>query len=401
VLTLQGNVYYPGDYGWSHGMRLSQLLARAGGLQPATFAGRAHIERLRLPDSTRYLVTAELPADSTGAWVDDVELQQYDVVTIFNRADFRRDRTVTIAGMVNQPGEYPYREGMTILDLVLVAHGVRDGAFLDTAEVARLPRDRSSGALAEIVRTPLDARLLLEPQSSSYPQLTSRSTATAQSGSLLALQPFDHVLILKQPGFELQRKVQIQGEVRFPGSYALQRKDERVSDLVRRAGGLLPAGNADGGQFVRSLDSAGRVDVRLREALRSPGGKDDIVLQPGDLLTVPEYSPVVKVEGAVNSPVSILYKEGEGLSYYIANAGGYARNADRRGVHVKYANGSADVRRTKMLLFHASPQPKPGSTITVPALAGNGGTDWEGALLKIGRIVTMIGTVIVVWTRAT
>jgi polysaccharide export outer membrane protein len=105
--------------------------------------------------------------------------------------------------------------------------------------------------------------------------------------------------------------------------------------------------------------------MRLADALAHPGGSDDVILQPGDTLTVPEYNPTVKVQGAVNAPTSVLYQPGQGLGYYIANAGGYAQNANKGAVSVRYANGSAKL-KSHFLFFHSSPMPGPGSTVTVP-----------------------------------
>lgn len=124
----------------------------------------------------------------------------------------------------------------------------------------------------------------------------------------------------------------------------------------------MPTAYPGGARFIRNMDNTGRVNVDLPTVLREPGRAADIVLQPGDSVHVPEYIPVVRVLGAVNSPVSVQYERGQGLNYYIGNAGGYASNADKRRVSVRYADGSARV-RGRFLLFTSSPEPGPGSTI--------------------------------------
>src|SRR5213078_295621 len=147
-VDIKGNVYLPGRYGLDPGMRLSGLVKRAGGLRPATYAGRAHVERLNPADSTRFVLPVELPSDSTKRWKEDPELREYDIVTIYGRPQMRDAMYVAISGMVNEPGQYPWRAGMTLRDLVLMAHGPKIGAYLKEAEVARLPADRSHGELA-------------------------------------------------------------------------------------------------------------------------------------------------------------------------------------------------------------------------------------------------------------
>ncbi len=394
TVELNGNVYHPGRFGWHAGMRLSDVIRLAGGFRPTTYAGRVHIERLNPADSTRYLVNVELPADSSKPFWDDIALQEYDVVTVYGRDEFRADRTVSIGGMVNEPGAYPYRAGMTLRDLVLVARGFRDGAYLDTVEVSRLPADRSGGQLAVRLRVPIDSTYLFE-RSTTYPLLPGPPTVDNGAPEMeMELEPFDWVTILRQPGFELLRTVHISGEVRFPGPYALTHKGERVSSLIARSGGLLLTAYTDGARFFRDFDTAEQIDrgfnvvfqdpegrdtivteldltgervnMNLSAALRSPESRDDIVLQPGDSLHVPEYIPTVRVEGAVNSRVSVLYKEGANLDYYIGNAGGFTRFADEGRVSVRYANGSAKVKKGGFLFFGSTPKPGPGSTVFVP-----------------------------------
>lgn len=392
VVELKGNVYSPGTYGWTPDLTLSELIRRAGGFRPATYSGRAHIERLNPADSTRYLVqVVQLPASADMPFPNDVALQDYDIVTIYGRDEFRAERKVMIEGMVNEPGTYPYREGMTLRDLVLMARGLKDGAYLDSAEVARLPHDRSAGALATRLRVPLDSSYIFEGDKSSY-RLLPGIHIPARTAPEFALEPFDHVTILKQPEFELQRMVKITGEVRFPGTYALINKSERLSNLVARAGGLLPTGYPEGASLHRKRGDAGSIDIELAKILEKPGGRGDLTLMPGDSLHIPEYNPVVKVIGEVNSPVSVQYKPGAGLDYYISNAGGYTRDADKGRVSVRYANGSAEVVSRTLLFFRSSPTPLPGSTVIVPTIDPVNRTDWQTVLTNIAQITATVGT---------
>ena len=394
LVELNGNVYHPGRYGWEPGMRLSELIELAGGFRPAVYAGRAHIERLNAADSTRYLVNVELPSDSVQPYPDDVPLEEFDVVTVYGRDEFRTRRTVAIGGMVNQAGEYPYRNGMTVRDLVLMARGLRDGASLDTAEVARLPADRSGGVTAVGIRVPIDSTYLFEPDSTSYPRLPGPPTRSTDAPEV-PLEPFDRVTILRQPEFELLRTVRIIGEVRYPRPYALRRRNERLGDLIARAGGLTETGYADGFRFYRG---GNLVNVELQQVLRNPNHRDNVTLLPGDSMIVPEYNPVVVVQGAVNSPSTVLFRSGAGLGYYIDNAGGYAENADKGRSHVRYANGSIRVKH-RFLFFGSSPEPGPASTVIVPAKREGQGTDIRGIFSDIAQIVVAGVTLAIVALR--
>lgn len=249
-----------------------------------------------------------------------------------------------------------------------------------------MPGSREQGELAEMMRVPLDSTYLYERDASGrYVGASGLPFPRAGTAPEVVLEPFDQGMILRQPEVELQRTVIVTGEVRFPGHYALTSKDERVSDLFERAGGVLPTAYVDGGRFYRELDNAGRIDVSLSDTITRPGGRQDIILQPGESLDIPEYIPTVRVTGAVNAPTSVLYQEGEGIDYYIDNAGGFAQRADRARISVRYANGSARVVR-KHLFFSTSPAPLPGSVISVHAKP-------EGEPLNVTHLVGSVAQI--------
>ena len=160
------------------------------------------------------------------------------------------------------------------------------------------------------------------------------------------------------------------------------------SDLITRAGGILPTGYPDGASFIR--EDLGRIDIDLETALAIPESVSDVLLRPGDILNIPTYSPTVEVQGAVISPVTVLYREGEDLDYYIANAGGYREDADEDRVSVRFANGQAETREKVLLLWYSSPTPGPGSEITVPAVVPDTGPSIYEVLTPL---VGMMGTV--------
>jgi protein involved in polysaccharide export with SLBB domain len=196
----------------------------------------------------------------------------------------------------------------------------------------------------------------------------------------------------------MPQTVKIHGEVSVPGEYTLINKTERVTDLVRRAQGLLPTAYEEGARLMRSQDELGRIDFDLVAALEDPEDSDNLILQPGDSLHIPVFSPTVEVEGAVNSPVTVLYQAGRGLAYYIENAGGFANNADRGRVSVRFANGQART-TSRFLLWRGDPRPGPGSTIIVPVKDPADATDVRGLIRDIVAIAGSVTTLIVVLTR--
>jgi protein involved in polysaccharide export with SLBB domain len=180
----------------------------------------------------------------------------------------------------------------------------------------------------------------------------------------------------------------------------LSQRDERVTDLLRRAGGPLPSAHLDGARFFRSADSTGRVDLDLLGAMAAPRTARDLILQGGDSLFIPELNSTVRVTGAVNSPVSARYVPGRPLSYYVGNAGGYRSDADKGRTSVRFADGSARVRRS-FLMFHSYPEPGPGSTIFVPAKPppSGRGVDVGAVLIGFAQVLGTITTLILVTQR--
>ncbi len=416
--SVSGAVIRPAIYELKAGQTLADLVEAAGGFQPNASLERIAIHRMLPPAERapgpvpRTVVDVRLglaPRDGDrpaagrdpflGVAIPRVSLEDGDSVVVDAVTGLGGSLSVSILGMVRKPGSYPWRESMTLRELVTLARGPTVGADLREAEIAHLPAERNGGRLAEVVRVPLDSTYLFQRDSlGSYLGAAGIAFPAAGTAPEVVLRPYDQVTIFRQPQFELQRTIAIAGEVQFPGSYALQTKDERISELVKRAGGLLPTAYSDGARFQRVLeDNTHRVAIRLADALRRPGGPDDLVLQPGDELTIPEYSPTVSVEGAVNSPATILYLEGEGVGYYVANAGGYARNADKGRVSVRYANGSARV-KGRFLIFSTSPRPGPGSVVAVPSKPEGAPFNLAGFLASLAQIVASAVAIVAIAT---
>jgi polysaccharide export outer membrane protein len=363
-IYVRGNVWSPGSQGLAPGMKVSDALRLAGGVRPDVYLGQVLITRTQ-PDSSKIQLRAAL-RDTTGAVINDIPLQEDDEIRVFSTSEFRPPRYVAINGAVHKSGQFPYREGMTIRDLVLLAGGMDQSAYLNEAEVARLPRDRAGGVTATTFRVPLDSSYLFERGPDGKYLGPPGLPATAGPNPEVVVQPYDNVLILRQPNWELQRTAVVAGEVRYPGRYTLRTKSEKITDLIQRAGGLTADAYANGVTFYRTRNGVGRIGIELPDVLKNSRSLDNLPLQDGDSLFIPRYSAVVAVQGAVNSPVSVTWSPGKSIEYYIRAAGGPSRKADLDRAYVTQPNGKVETRQSHFLLPDGIPQPRAGSTVFVP-----------------------------------
>jgi protein involved in polysaccharide export with SLBB domain len=304
---------------------------------------------------------------------------------------------------------------MTMRDLILLANGLTQDAQLE-AEIARLPESRPAGALAETVRVPLDSSYVFGPGSS--------AAATPGPGSQgdTPLQPYDNVLVLRQGEWSLQRTVVLSGQVKSPGRYSLRSKTERLADLIERAGGLTKEAYPGGIQFYRSYlgntpagtdrlrslapaDVASRdttrrglperVGIDLPRVLENPKFRDNIILASGDSIHIPEYNPIVLVQGAVNSPGAVAYTPGKNLDWYVDQAGGYTQTGDARHPYVTQPGGSREGVKRKQVFADRVPHPKAGAVVFVPTLTTTEPSNNLTAILGtaaqlLGALVTII-----------
>jgi len=394
-LTVTGNVWTPGKVGFTPGMTVSQALRLAGGIKSDTYLGEVLITRVQ-SDSTSVQLRTSL-RDSTGAVTNDFPVADDDAIRVFSITEFRPNRIVAIGGAVRKSGRYSYREGMTLRDLVLLAGGLEERAFLQEAEVARLPDDRARGRLAATMRVPLDSSYLFERSPDGKYLGPPGLPATVPKAPEVLLKPYDNVLILEQPDWNLQRTVILTGEVRFPGTYALTSKDEKLSDVINRAGGLTNLAYADGVHFYRRKGHLGRIGVDLPRVLRDPRYRDNFILLDGDSIDVPQYSAVVDVRGAVNSPVAVAVVPGKDINFYIEAAGGLSPKADGGRAFVTQPNGKVESIHSHVLLWDSKPKPGPGSIVMVPEKAPSERHDYVGVFTAIAQLmVGVIGVVSIV-----
>jgi protein involved in polysaccharide export with SLBB domain len=388
-LNIVGNVWRPGPIGFSAGMRLSDALRAAGGVKADTYLGRVLVARLQ-PDSTRVQLRAML-RDTTGAVLDDLELREDDEIQVFSTTAFRPERYVAIAGAVRKGGRFRYREGMTLRDLTLLAGGLEEGALLTEAEVARLPESRANGVTARTVRVPLDSTYVSERGPGGDVDAPPGIPGPSGPSPEVTLEPYDQVLILRQPGFALQSTVFIGGEVRYPGRYALRTRSERLSDVIARAGGTTAEADPNGLEFFRNRERQGRVGVDLRGVLRDGRSRENLPLVDGDSIVLVARVPLVRVEGEVNAPTSVPYVPGASIDYYVLAAGGRGARADLGRVYVTQPNGKVQGVKRRAFLPDQTPEPLPGARVFVPARPEESVVNTTAQTLT--TIVQILGTV--------
>ncbi|HEY2824804.1 MAG TPA: SLBB domain-containing protein [Gemmatimonadales bacterium] len=384
-VNVKGNVWQPGKYRLVPGMRVWDAITTAGGIRPGTYNGRAQVLRLR-PDSTKLMLGVALP-DSGGVPQDNLLLQEQDEITVYARNDFRQKRFVSVYGSVGKPGLVAYSDSMTMRDAVLLAGGLKDDAALTEAEVSRIRVNAvgSADSLAVVVRVPLDSSFVFDPSAR-----VQRPVGRRDNGVTYYLEPFDNIFVRRQPGYEVQRNVMLTGEVLYPGRYSLVAKDERLSHLLERAGGITRQAYPGGVRFFREESSAGRIGVDLPKVLRDPSYKDNLILMNADSIDIPPYIPTVRVEGEVNSPSSVTYVPNAGIGYYIDAAGGSSRFADKGGAYVQQPSGS--IQRGK--------RPEPGAVVVVPKKDPNAkGIDIVALITGLASVAASLATSIVLLTR--
>ena len=389
-VALRGSVWHPGRYALTPGMTVGDLVRTAGGLRSDTYLERAQILRLEA-DSTRRMLTVDLtgmrplgaPGDLStepGRPVADLALVEFDEVRVFSQSEFRPSRFIALYGEVQSPGLYPFVDSMTLRDAVLLAGGLRDNANLTEAEVSRLPRVRTPGASAEVVKAPLDSSFIFE--SSGYEHRPAGADARP-----FYLQPYDNVFIRRTPGWETQQNIIITGQVTYPGRYTLRRQDERLAEVIARAGGVTNTAYLQGFQLVRARARTGRIGLDLERALRDDRARDNLILVGGDSLHLPQYEPVVRVEGAVNSPVAVAFQPGRNAGFYVDRAGGFARRADKKRAYIVQPNGAVERRGSEVLA---------GGRVVVPEIpADEPRTNWAQIMATAAALLTSALTVLV------
>lgn len=353
-LEIKGAVYRPGMYELSGSLNtVKQLVERADGLLGDAFTNRAVLYRQR-ENLTSEVLSVDIKGILAGT-SPDIPLRKNDVLYIPSIHDLQDMGSVKIWGEVAKVGEYPYADNMTLEDLIITAGGLKESASLVRVDVTRRIKDNKS--------------------TTSQATIGQNFTFGVKDGFIVdgepgfVLQPYDQVYVRRSPGYQEQQNVMIEGEVLYSGEYALTSKSERISELVKKAGGVTQFAYVKGAKLTRlaneeemkRVDSTFTVGINLEEALLNPGGNADIVLREGDVISVPEYTNTVKINGAVMMPNTASFKKGKSVKSYISQAGGYSQNAKRSKKFIIYMNGQ--VTEVK---GNGKKQIEPGCEIIVP-----------------------------------
>jgi polysaccharide biosynthesis/export protein len=354
-VEVEGAIFRPGIYAIEPGLTtVKELIKKSEGLREDAFLSRASLVR-RKENYEPEIMSIDLGKILRGESAD-IPLQREDILKVYSITNLREKRYVNILGEVNQPGEFEYKEGMRVGDLILMAKGLKESASFANLEVARRiinhGDSNKNAEKVEIISLAIDGSLQV-----------------SNEGSQMVLQPFDIVSIRKAPNYEEQRSVLVVGMVNYPGTYAIQNEKERISDIIARAGGLRPEGYLEGGILNRKIgtnDRKIRVGVNLKEILSNPASTENIQLMAGDEISIPRVLQTVNITGAVQNPIAVTYKNNFTLKEYIAEAGGFTANANRSKVYVLYANGISNHVR-KFFLFKKNPNIEPGTEIIIPS----------------------------------
>ncbi|MFO7826010.1 MAG: SLBB domain-containing protein [Cyclobacterium sp.] len=431
-VQISGAVYRPGEFALREGMSLTELIERAEGLRGDAFRNRATLYRTQ-EDFTLEILSVDIGAVLDGT-APDLTLKREDILNVPSIYDLKEEFYVKISGEVNRTGVFQYGENMTVGDLIIKAKGFKESATNSVIEIASRVKDDQTGKIAAVNTISVNENLTLREEEKNF-----------------KLSPFDHVFVRKSPGFEMEKVAEVEGEVVYPGKFALEKRDERISDVLKRAGGLnqfaYPKGATlirrteyyakDGEEnqklenlesLLRNLDRDSTVEnaeaerqllerlerrvtlikeeklkkressqemesfaedrytflegadssvmeiafreqeligIELEKILEQPGSKYDLILQEGDVISVPKVLQTVRMRGEVLYPTTARYEEVRGFRNYISRAGGFTEEARKGRSYVIYANG--DVKRTnKFLFFTFFPKIEPGAEIIVP-----------------------------------
>ncbi|MEQ3233151.1 SLBB domain-containing protein [Bacteroides cellulosilyticus] len=380
-VEVRGAVYRAGLYQLDGTVNtVKQLIKKAEGLRGDAFLNRVIIDREH-EDLSHEIIAIDLGGLLNGT-IADIPLQKNDILYIPSITDLKEEETVAIYGEVANPGTFLFSKNMTIEDLLVQAGGLLEEAATTRVEVTRRIKD---------------------PKSTSFSSVLGKTfTFDIKDGFIVGgnaenfyLEPFDAVYIRRSPAYRRQQNVVVAGEVLFSGSYSLLKKNERLSDLVSKAGGVTPDAYVKGARLIRKLSDEERrrqndairmaqngegkdsisiqklnlsetytVGIDLEKALANPKSDFDLVLREGDVLYIPEYVNTVKISGSVMYPNTVVYQKGKNLKFYINQAGGYGNMAKKKKVYVVYMNGT--VSRLKARNASAI---EPGCEIIVPSKA--------------------------------
>lgn len=400
-LEIKGAVYRPGIYQFGGSLNtVRQLVEKADGLMGDAFTARAVLHRER-DNLTREVISVDIKKVLDGT-IPDIPLQKNDVLYIPSIHDLQDMGVITVFGEVARPGELPYADNTTLEDIIIQAGGLKESASTVRVDVSRRIKDNKSTDVSSTIGKMYSFSL--------------KDGFVIDGEPGFVLQPYDQVYVRRSPGYQEQANVDITGEVLYDGTYALTNKSERLSDLVKKAGGVTPFAYVKGAKLIRQandeelkrmedvfkmmrremgqanmdslkldLDSVYSVGIDLELAMKNPGSSADVVLRAGDKLVVPELNNTVKINGAVMLPNTVAYKDNKSVKYYISQAGGFANNARKSRAFIIYMNGQvAKVKGSGRNMI------EPGCEIVVPVKDKNGRMNFQ-TILGIASSIGSLG----------
>jgi len=384
-VVITGAVFKPGAYSIENGMDIKALIAKAQGLKEEAFVGRANMVRLR-EDKTKEYKSFNLKNILNGS--EKFQLVKEDSLHIVSILELRDSTTVTLLGPVKKPGDFRYEDSLTLQAILLQAGGLMENATPSRIEIGRRKKDINLGAkgaaTSEVIQIDINKDL-------------------SQIGADIFLQPFDVISVKADPAKVKQISVKVSGELLYAGTYTLENPEERLSSIVKRAGGLLPYADINGAKLVRRKDKIDTAQIKrlalstarssselknsdtatslatkelgspttdvaldLAKIMARPNSDDDLTLQDGDELIIPRFNNTVSVGGEVLKPVTVQYESGKGFGNYLSAAGGFTRNAYKTRAFVVYPNGRS-AKSHSFLGIRSYPKVTAGSSIFVPA----------------------------------
>ena len=364
---------------------LKELVSMAEGVKGDAFLERTILYREK-EDLTTEILSIDLKKLLNGE-TEDLQLKNNDRLYVPSRNSLREGYTIEIHGEVKNPQTYSYVDNMTLEDAVVQAGGLKESASVIRVDVSR--RIKAPKSTEEV---PSEAQLF---------SFALKDGLTIEGKENFILEPFDEIYVRRSPAYREQQNVYIEGEIMYSGAYAKSNVNERLSDLVKRAGGVTSKAYIKGARLMRqmnkdeylkvtsalklarnsqddsisiaSLDIGNSyyVGIDLYKALQHPGSDHDIVLRAGDHLHIPNLNSTVKISGAVMYPNAITYDKNKKLKSYIENAGGYAHRAKKKKVYILYMNGMIATRK-----HMRNPKIEPGCEIIVPMKTTRKGFGW-------------------------
>jgi protein involved in polysaccharide export with SLBB domain len=414
-VVITGAVFKPGAYSIENGMDIKALIAKAQGLKEEAFVGRANMVRLR-EDKTKEYKSFNLKNILNGS--EKFQLVKEDSLHIVSILELRDSTTVTLLGPVKKPGDFRYEDSLTLQAILLQAGGLMENATPSKIEIGRRKKDINLGAkgaaTSEVIQIDINKDL-------------------SQIGADIFLQPFDVISVKADPAKVKQISVKVSGELLYAGTYTLENPEERLSSIVKRAGGLLPYADINGAKLVRRKEKIDTAQIKrlalstarssselkksdtatslatkelgspttdvaldLAKIMARPNSDDDLTLQDGDELIIPRFNNTVSVGGEVLKPVTVQYESGKGFGNYLSAAGGFTRNAYKTRAFVVYPNGRS-AKSHSFLGIRSHPRVTPGSSIFVPVKPEVNGFDAAKAGILVSAFSTILTTLVLLF----